>query len=86
MAMANKIKTMKDRKVIRVPFFNDEYAALGVGPDQTYSEAVTVIRSRTGCVVGPRTREAGVSKAALYKQFDTATAEQKKAINEILRK
>ena len=86
--MANKFvkkdKSLAARKVIRVPFFNDEFEALGLSPDMSYFNAVGVIRNKTGCVIGARTRQSGVSKGALYTQFGAATEEQKKAIAKIL--
>jgi hypothetical protein len=81
---SKKDRTLKTRKVIRVPFFSDEYESLGLQDSMTYYEAVAVVRTRTGCVVGARTRSKGVSKNALFNQFASATEEQKKAINKIL--
>ena len=80
----NRSKTIGERAVIRVPFFADEYDALGLHSNNSYSEAVAAIRSKTGCVIGARTRAAGVSKSALYNQFNAATPEQKKEISLIL--
>jgi hypothetical protein len=79
-----KDRTLKARNVLKVPFFSDEYAALGLSPDSTYYEAVAMIRSKTGCVIGARTRQGGVSKSALYRQFENLTDEQKKAISRII--
>jgi hypothetical protein len=84
--MVNKQKdtTLNSRMVIRVPFFKDEFEALGLNKDNTYYEAVAQIRSKTGCVIGARTRSVGVSKTALFTQFNNASDEQKKAISKIL--
>jgi hypothetical protein len=85
--MVNKQKdrTLKTRTVIRVPFYADEYESLGLDKNSTYYDAVATIRSKTGCVIGARTRASGVSKTALFNQFKNATEEQKKAINKIFR-
>jgi hypothetical protein len=77
-------RTINDREVIRVPFFKDEFEALGLNGENTYYDAVAIIRSKTGCVIGARTRKVGVSKNVLYKQFDNASEEQKKEISKIL--
>jgi hypothetical protein len=84
--MVNKEKdrTLKTRTVIRVPFFADEFESLGLSKDNTYYEAVAIIRSKTGCVIGARNRSSGVSKSALFTQFNSATEEQKKAISKLL--
>lgn len=76
--------TMKNRKVLRVPFFSDEFEALGVSTEDSYYNAVAMIRSKTGCVIGARTRAAGISKNALFNQFANATPEQRKMISKIL--
>ena len=79
-----KDRSLKNRTVIRVPFFQDEFNALGLNPENTYYEAVAIIRSKTGCVIGARTRNKGVSKTALYNQFKNTTEDQKKSISKIL--
>lgn len=73
-----------DRKVIRIPFFQDEYTMLGLNPDMTYYEAVVAIRGKTGLVVAARTRNAGTSKSIFLKQFANASEEKKLAISRIL--
>lgn len=84
MVKKQKDRTLATRAVIRVPFFEDEYSALGLSPENSYYEAVAIIRSKTACVIGARTRQSGVSKSALFNQFNNATEEQKKAISKIL--
>ena len=79
-----KNSTIENRGIIRVPFFNDEFDSLGLHPDYSYYEAVAIIRAKTGCVIGARTRNAGISKSALFKQFTNASEEQKKTITKIL--